>query len=202
MIRIFIESKNRFTPEYKFMATLLKNMGFATDSYEIIPLDGKDTLHLAKNQFLQNTAEGGRNLIVFDADSPENLGGYEQRKTDLESQLKALNITAELFLWPNDKEDGDFETLLESIARKDLHKKFFDCFSDYEACLGKEYQKPNRKGKLHTYVTSMKISNRQRRTIGSGDWLFEDDTLWNLKSPFLIRIKDFFLSHFNDTSQI
>ncbi len=196
MIRIFIESKNRFTPEYKFMATLLKNMGYASDSYEIIPLDGKDTLHLAKNQFLQNTAEGGQNLIVFDADSPENLGGYDQRKADLESQLEALNIKAELFLWPNDNEDGDFETLLESIARRDLHKKFFDCFSDYEACLGNEYQKPNRKGKLHTYITSMKLNNRQRRTIGSGDWLFEDKNLWDIESPSLAEIKMFISSHF------
>ncbi len=180
------------------MATLLANMGYPSDSYEIIPLDGKDTLHLAKNQFLQNTAEGGRNLIVFDADSPENLGGYDIRKADLESQLKALNITAELFLWPNNDEDGDFETLLESIARKELHQKFFDCFSDYEACLGNEYQKPNRKGKLHTYVTSMKLSNRQRRTIGSGDWLFEDPTLWNLESTKLSSIKEFLISHVKD----
>lgn len=196
MIRIYIESKNKSTPEYKFVATLLNNIGVDSDSYEIIPLDGKDTLHLAKNQFLQNTAEGGRNLIVFDADSEENFGGYSRRKQELLSQLNQLNISAELFLWPNDQDDGDFETLLESVARKDLHQKFFDCFNDYEACLGKEYKRPNRKGKLHTYISSMKLSNRQRRTIGSGDWLFEDNTLWNLESPTLSQIKEFFFSHF------
>ena len=124
MIRIFIESRNRTTPEYKFVDTLLKSMGIDPASYEIIPLNGKDTLHLAKNQFLQNTAEGGRNLIVFDADSEENLGGYRRRKDDLVSKLNHLDITAELFLWPDDNEDGDLETLLESIARKDLHSQF------------------------------------------------------------------------------
>ncbi|MDE7418907.1 MAG: hypothetical protein K2N35_01710 [Muribaculaceae bacterium] len=165
-------------------------------TYEIIPLNGKDTLHLAKNQFLQNTAEGGRNLIIFDADSKENLGGYQRRKEDLETQLHDLEIPAKLFLWPNDQDDGDFETLLEGIARKDLHKQFFDCFNDYEACLGREYLKPNKKGKLHTYVSSMKLSNSQRRTIGSGDWLFEDETLWDLESPTLCRIKEFIISQF------
>ena len=196
MIRIFIESKNRSTPEYKFVDTLLKHMGINQASYEIIPLNGKDTLHLAKNQFLQNTAEGGRNIIIFDADSEENLGGFRQRKDDLESKLKKLDITAELFLWPNDNEDGDFETLLESIARKDLHKQFFDCFNDYEACLGRGYLKPNRKGKLHTYISSMKLSNSQRRSIGSGEWLFENDTLWNLEAPSLTPIKEFLTSKF------
>ena len=196
MIRIFIESKNRSTPEYKFVDTLLKHMGINQASYEIITLNGKDTLHLAKNQFLQNTAEGGRNIIIFDADSEENLGGFRRRKDDLESKLKQLDITAELFLWPNDNEDGDFETLLESIARKDLHKQFFDCFNDYEACLGREYIKPNRKGKLHTYISSMKLSNSQRRSIGSGEWLFENDTLWNLEAPSLTPIKEFLTSKF------
>lgn len=196
MIRIFIESKNRSTPEYKFVDTLMRKMSLNPEMYEIIPLNGKDTLHLAKNQFLQNAAEGGRNLIVFDADCEENLGGYQRRKEELEIQLHELEIPAELFLWPNDQDDGDFETLLESIARKDLHKQFFDCFNDYEACLGREYIKPNRKGKLHTYVTSMKLSNRQRRTIGSGDWMFEDETLWDLTSPILCRIKEFLSSSF------
>ena len=199
MIRIFIESRNRTTPEYKFVDTLLKRMGIDPASYEIIPLNGKDTLHLAKNQFLQNTAEGGRNLIAFDADSEENLGGYRRRKDDLVSKLNQLDITAELFLWPDDSEDGDFETLLESIARKDLHSQFFDCFNDYEACLGREYLKPNRKGKLHTYVSSRKLSNNQRRSIGSGEWLFENENLWNLEAPSLTPIKKFLSSNFEES---
>ena len=180
------------------MDTLLKSIGIDDVSYEIIPLNGKDSLHLAKNQFQQNTAEGGKNLIVFDADSDENHGGYKRRKEELESKLQELKITAQLFLWPNDKEDGDFETMLENIAQKDLHQRFFDCFNDYEACLGSEYIRPNRKGKLHTYISSMRLSNRQRRVLGSGEWLFEEESLWNLKSSYLSPIKDFFKFNFID----
>ena len=126
MIRIFIESKNRSTPEYKFVDTLLKHMGINQASYEIIPMNGKDTIHLDKNQLIHNTAQAGRKIIIFDADSEENLGGFRRRKDDLESKLKQLDITAELFLWPNDNEDGDFETFLYSIARIDLHIHFLD----------------------------------------------------------------------------
>ncbi len=72
MIKVFIESKNKSTSEYKFVDTLLRRMSLSPETYEIIPLNGKDTLHLAKNQFLQNTAEGGLNLIIFDADSEED----------------------------------------------------------------------------------------------------------------------------------
>ncbi|MBD5192425.1 MAG: hypothetical protein HDS88_05995 [Bacteroidales bacterium] len=191
MNKIFIESKSKQTPEYNFLLTILKICRLDLQQFEIVPLDGKDTLHLAKNQFIQNTAEGGVNLIIFDADSESNNGGFKKRTHELLTELEELNIKAELFLWPDNCSDGDFETLLESIARKDLHKRFFACFNDYELCLGNEYQSPNRKGKLHTYITAMKLSNSQRRKIGSGQWLFENENLWNLNSTNLDPLKDF-----------
>lgn len=196
MINIFLESKNDSTPEYKFVAYLLQFLGIDPQLYDIIPLNGKDTLHLAKNQFIQNTVNGGTNLIVFDADTEENNGGYEKRKEELIAKLAELNIVANIFLWPDDSHDGDFETMLESLARKDLHSQFFGCFNDYELCLGHQYIRPNRKGKLHTYVTSMKLSNKQRRNIGSGDWLFDNKDLWNMDSDNLLPLKSFLKYHF------
>lgn len=191
MIKIFIESKNSQTPEYNFINTLLNVFDYDILQYEIVPLNGKDTLHLAKNQFIQNTAEGGINLIIFDADNSANGGGYNKRKNELSTKLSELGIIADIYLWPDNHNDGDFETMLESIARKDLHEHFFACYNDYELCLGDKYLCPNRKGKLHTYVTAMKLSNNQRRKIGSGHWLFEDSKLWNLNSPLLDSLKKF-----------
>lgn len=191
MIKIFIESKNNLTPEYNFLITILRVFNFNSQPWEIVPINGKDSLHLAKNQFIQNTMEGGINLIIFDADSDKNGGGYEKRKNDLLAKLTELNIVASIFLWPDNNSDGDFETMLESIARKDLHERFFGCYNDYELCLGDEYLCPNRKGKLHTYVTAMKLTKKQRDKIGSGHWLFEDENLWDLNSPQLNPLKDF-----------
>lgn len=196
MIKIYIESKNNHTPEYNFILNLLGVCGYDSNSYEIVPLNGKDTLHLAKNLFMQNTAEGGLNLIVFDADCENNGGGYSKRRTELLKKLDDLKIEAHLFLWPDNHSDGDFETMLENIARHDLHERFFGCYRDYELCLGDKYQCPNRKGKLHTYVTAMKLSKRQRDKIGSGNWLFENEELWDLNSPILVPFKDFLSSAF------
>lgn len=195
MINVYLESRNSSTPEYVFINTLLRTLDISIEKYNIIPVNGKDSLHLARNQFIQNTIEGGVNLIVFDADYPVNNGGYQRRKDELQKKLSELGIEAELFLFPNDEADGDFESLIENIARKDIHARFFDCFHDYEQCLGKAYIHPNRKGKLHTYITSMPLSNSQRRKLGSGEWLFTDDRYWNLHDPILTPLKTFFQSH-------
>ena len=125
MIKIFIESKNHLTPEYNFLSTILRVFMYNSQPYEIVPLNGKDSLHLAKNQFIQNSAEEGINLIIFDADTEVNGGGYKKRKEELLAELKVLKIDAEIILWPDNGNDGDFETMLESIARKDIHDRFF-----------------------------------------------------------------------------
>ncbi|MBD5182267.1 MAG: hypothetical protein HDS99_00555 [Bacteroidales bacterium] len=191
MIKIFIESKNSQTPEYNFLETILRVFGYNSQPSVIVPLNGKDTLDLARNQFIQNTVEGGTNLIIFDADTAINGGGYNIRRQEIETKLRDLHIQADIFLWPDNCNDGDFETLLESIARKDLHERFFGCFNDYELCLGDEYLCPNRKGKLHTYITSMKLTNKQRNKIGAGHWLFENKDLWDLDSVNLTALKKF-----------
>ncbi len=196
MIKIFIESKNHLTPEYNFLSTILRVFMYNSQPYEIVPLNGKDSLHLARNQFIQNSVEEGINLIIFDADTEVNGGGYKKRKEELLAELKVLKIDAEIFLWPDNGNDGDFETMLESIARKDIHDRFFGCYQDYELCLGNEYLCPNRKGKLHTYITAMKLTKKQRDKIGSGYWLFENDTLWDLNSPKLDPLKAFIASAF------
>ena len=196
MIKIFIESKNSQTPEYNFLETILRVFGYNPQSSVIVPLNGKDTLDLARNQFIQNTVEGGTNLIIFDADTAINGGGYNIRRKEIETKLRDLHIQADIFLWPDNCNDGDFETLLESIARKDLHERFFGCFNDYELCLGDEYLCPNRKGKLHTYITSMKLTNKQRNKIGAGHWLFENKDLWNLDSVNLTALKKFLSKYF------
>ena len=191
MTNIYIESKNLSTPEAVFLTTFLEQLGIYSSSYTIMPLDGKDNLKNARNLFIQNTLEDGLNLIIFDADTSDNLGGYCQRKEYLEGLLNELGIEAEIFLFPNNADDGDFETLLEGTARRDSFRRFFDCFKDYELCLGDEYIHPNRKGKLHTYITSMKLSNSQRKKIGSGSWLFDEEKYWNLHADVLSPLADF-----------
>lgn len=193
--RIYIEAGSKNTPEHVFVMTVLRRMGFASGShFEIINVGGKDNLPNLINKLTETELVGGRNIIVFDADSPENRGGYDVRKAEIEAFLTDNGIHARLFLFPDNGSDGDFETLLERIARVENHELFFGCFSDYELCVSRGYLTPNRKGKLHTYVTAQPwLNKKQRDAIGKGEWLFEDSRLWNLDSAELQPLKDFFL---------
>ena len=191
MIHLFLETKHQKTSEYVFMDTLLKKLELSQD-VKIETINGKDNLANAKNTFFTNTLEGGINLIVFDADTPLNGGGFEGRKKELMDKLKELDIAAEIFLFPNNQDDGCFEDLLLNIALNDKYKSFFDCFGDYEKCLGDDYEHPNLKGKVYTYISSMKsLTNSQRKDLGQGRWLFDNPDYWNLESEYLTPLKDF-----------
>lgn len=196
MIDIFLETGKKTTPEYRFVDDFVgKFLGVDPLEYKIECVDGKDNLQRAVNKFLDNTISGIRNLVVFDADSSTNGGGFGRRKLELLAKMKELNITADLFLFPNNHDDGMFEDLLMHIARKENHRRFFDCFSDYESCLGDDYIHPNLKGKISTYISSMKsLPNKVRRNLGGGDWQFTNKEYWNLDAEYLLPLKEFILN--------
>ena len=199
MTKIFLETGKASTPEYVFVRTLLDYLQVDRNCYKIECVNGKDNLPNVAPVLLANTNEGGRNLIIFDADSDEIGGGYDNRLEEMMLILKQSQMQAELFLFPNNCDDGMFENLLERIMRTDLHKQFIDCFSDYEACLGSQYVSPNLKGKLHTYISSMKnLTGGQRKKLGQGEWLFDREEFWDLKSPYLQPLVDFLKGNMQD----
>lgn len=196
MIKIFLETGSKTTSEYVFIKTLIKHLGVEDKVSEIVQVNGKDNLKNSSNAFLTNTLEGGVNLVIFDADSPDNNGGFDVRKEELKRQFDLMSIQADLFLFPDNANDGDFETLLEKIARKDINQRFFDCFGDYEKCLGNDYQSPDLKGKMFTYISAQKsLSKRERSNLGKGEWLFDNNEYWDLGSPFVEPLKQFIIDH-------
>lgn len=190
--RIFIETSRHTTSEYVFIDTLLKAMGKSQSSYEIQCVGGKDNLRNLENKFLENTLEGGCNIIIFDADSPETGSGFEaSRERILHTFSSGIKIDG-LFLFPDNHSDGIFENLLVALAQKKAHARFFDCFSDYEKCLGEDYVSPDIKGKLHTYMSAQKaLTKKQHDLLGSGQWLFDDTRFWNLDSEAIQPLKRF-----------
>jgi len=196
MVNIYLEAKNDKTPESCFMKALIKQhfpQAIADQDFKIIYVDGKDNLPNVVPQFLTNTADGGSNLVIFDADTPENGGGFALRRQDLLNKRNLLNINFDLFLYPANGDDGDVEVLMERIAQKDKHARFFSCFQKYEECISHDkdasgkprYKTPNRKGKLHTYISAMPLNNKQFRNLGSGQWLFDNPEYWDLNSNAL-----------------
>lgn len=209
MVKIFIEGKSKRVPESDFLRTILSRIGIADDRYELVHTDGYTNLlssRITTNIELMraNTDIGGKNLVIFDADSAAaNGGGFAVRRDALVQQRDALGLAFELFLCPNNHDDGNVEVLMESIARKDLYPDFFDCFSKYEHCMSQRkddkgepyYSIPNRKGKLHTYFNALPISNTKKKSFGSGSWRWDDADIWNLDAESLNPIKEFLLQN-------
>lgn len=204
MVKIFIEGKGKNVPESDFLLAILNHIGIAPERYECVHVGGYTNLMDSKEMpfrgILQaNSDSGGKNLVIFDADSRNNGGGFAVRCSELVRQRDALGLDFELFLWPDNRNDGDVEVLMESIARTDLYPEFFCCFSKYERCMLQRknakgepfYSTPNRKGKLHTYFNALPISKNKKRKFGSGQWCWSDPEIWNLDSEALNPIKEF-----------
>ena len=175
--------------------TLIENLGYNISSNKVEFVNGYKNLVNVIPTIKARCAEGGKVVIIFDADSLGNNGGYETRKKDIEEVLGENNAQAELFLFPNNEEDGDFETLLEHLIQKEKHTQMLDCYADYETCLGNDYVHPNLKGKIFTYISAMKMSSSKRRKLGNGEWMFDNAEYWSLESDYLKPLKAFLQQH-------
>jgi len=189
MNTIFIEAEKKETAEHYFL-TVLMDKYFPKVEYELIHMRGVANLFNEVNMNLlrSKTAENTKCLAILDADTLEKGWGYVKRKRDILENQHLQGVTFPFFLYPDDSNDGDVEHLMESLARKDLHPTFFNCFRKYEMCIGGDvdahgqprYNTPDLKGKLHTYMSAQKLSNAQRKRLGHGDWLFDDLNYWDL----------------------
>ena len=189
---VYIEAKDDHQPEYNFLKVYAEHVGM--HDIVFVPVNGKDNLPKQEIQLKQNLLENNHVAVLFDADEQENKGGFSQRLSTIQSQLEQMQVTAPVFLWPNNQDDGDFEMMLEHIVRADIHEVFFDCFRDYESCVALNYKTPNRKGKFHAFVTAQKgLSKSKRDKIGHGNWLFDDSSMWNLDTPYLAPLKAFLM---------
>lgn len=203
MVKIFIEGESKKVPESAFLHAILDNMGISEENYEFMHTGGYTNLlndSLTNIEMMRaNTDAGGKNIVVFDADSEANNGGFTKRQEELLRGRDELGLDFDLFLWPDNQSDGDVEVLMECIARKDLYPEFFDCFGKFEHCISQRkkdggasfYTIPNRKGKLHTYFNSLPISNTKKKKFGSGEWRWSDPEIWDLNSESLVPLKEF-----------
>lgn len=200
MNRIFIEAQNKTTPECNFLKAIIA-LFFPDKEVSFICIGGVGNLfnEVNLNQMAQAQMLGEQVIVLVDADTVDKGFGFEKRKADIENGMRANKMEFPYFVYPNNQEDGDVETLMASAARRDLHSVFFDCFEDYEKCVSGVkndcglplYNIPNLKGKLHTYMNAQKLSNKLRRKLGAGDRLFHDTNYWDLNVPALQPLKNF-----------
>ncbi len=116
-------------------------------NFKVKDVKGKDNL----SKRLLEIEKYDKTLIIFDADKD-----YESNKKEiLKVVLKTKQTISEeqIFLFPNNQDDGDLETLLLEIAK---HDEFLKCFEGYLECIkSKEHYKPIkkiRKNMLYAYL--------------------------------------------------
>src|SRR3989339_70754 len=198
MVHIFIEDKVD-TKVGNFIKVYLKNINLPVP--QIDSTNGYTNLHLVRIKFKENTDQGIKNIIIFDADDKLNKGSYSKRKQYLESKQKELDVNFECFLFPNNADDGDFELLLEKIINP-KHKILLNCFESYEKCISQRknskgiciYNSLDRKSKMYSYINAFPKSNKiEERMKNKYDWFFDNPEFWDLDHQYLNNFKKFLL---------
>lgn len=190
---IYIEANDEKVPEYNFLKLYIEHLGLGM---KVQPIAGKDNLDFLSAKLHADVFSGNKPVILFDADELRNGGGYAARMAHITQFLANEGLGGvPVFLWPNNHDDGDFETMLENIVQKQLHPVFFDCFEDYEHCVAGKYTVPNRKSKLHTFINAQPgLSNSQKKKLGHGNWLFNDKNYWDWDAAYLQPLRDFLIN--------
>lgn len=200
MNKIFIEAESEKTSECNFLKSLLSKYLPSKDVC-FVCMAGVDNLFTEPilNQIRQASVEGDNVVVILDSDTQEKGYGFKVRLKDICDKKLSNKVDFHLFLYPDNASDGDVEVLMEKMAKKDFHQKWWDCFSDYETCIAgikdefghPQYVLPNRKARLHTYISSQRLSNSKRKHLGTGNWLFDDTNYWDLNHSAVMPLVDF-----------
>jgi hypothetical protein len=136
-------------------------------------------------------------LLIYDADTNDNNGGYDKRKKEINKRY-ALPLD-EIFLFPNNKDDGALEDLLEKIILQ-TNKPIFDCWDKFEDCLqeqasekiGKGLTVPAKKSKIYVYLESLSgKTETEKELIKDANRNFRNEKHWNLNSNYLEPLRTF-----------
>lgn len=148
----------------------------------------------------QHKEAGDDVLVIFDADSPDNNGGFAVRKKQIEDYKLALD---DIFLFPNNKDDGELETLLENIINE-RNKPVFECWDKYEFCLkecastkiGKTLTIPAKKSKIYGYLEALLgHTKREKELVKDPNRNYREVEHWNLDADYLKPLKSFIQKH-------
>nr|WP_129066039.1 DUF3226 domain-containing protein [Helicobacter pylori] len=189
-ILIYTEGKS----DRNFLGRYLNFLKYK-DHFDIFDIEGKDKLisgeFLEKiDKILKNKHQTYKQVrIIFDADkkeSQESDAGFDNKLKHICEKFKEKGIDfprEQIFLFPNNQDDGDLEDLLLGITK---HKEFINCFESYLDCIKKkEHYKPIkniRKNMLYAYLEAFGLEKFFQYT-----W---DTEKKNIKKKLIIDDKD------------
>ena len=199
---IFIETSNPKTPEYVFVDMLCKKY-IGQGKYRIVCVGGytnlkprsntktstSNEIKILEKEFKTAFDECSKFIILFDADKD-----FAKRKILIDTWVKEhqqiIQKEYDIFLFPDNRSNGNFETLLKGIVN-DKHRKIFCCLDAMQNCLKKEgygNYHPDLKQKIYVYLTCL-VDKEYK--IKSNDYLFKHKEYWNLNHPDLQELEKF-----------
>jgi hypothetical protein len=150
-------------------------------------LDNGNTFKLIKSEI--NKEDYNNIILILDAD--EN---FDNSETLAQKYLTDLNMT-NFYLFPNNEEIGDLETILENIQ---VDKNIANCWSKFETCInesGEGYTIPAKKSKIHTYLEVLNPNtNKGKDNCKERNRNYKDIAIWtlsDLKNPYILKLKTF-----------
>ena len=184
--KIFTESKSdvKFLKDYveQVIKINLTNDNFDTlGSWSGYKEGGK-----LKQSFIENNNNENISILILDADT-----NFENRRNEVLTDFKAFGNPIELFLFPNNKNNGELETLLAEIA---VDRKLIGCFEGYEKCI-EGYEAPVTKSKIFAYLDALlphiNKDNNKKDLIQEANRNYRNAAHWNLSHDYLNPLKDF-----------
>jgi hypothetical protein len=163
-------------------------------------LNGWADIENMKTAIAQYKDEGNDVLVIFDADTSKNNGGFAVRKQQISSYGLSLDG---IFLFPNNKDDAELETLLENIINE-KNKSIFDCWDKYELCLqeyaskktGKTLTTPAKKSKIYAYLSALLDGSKKQQSLAKDpNRNYSEAEHWNLDAEYLWPLKEFLLKY-------
>lgn len=183
MITIFVEGSS----DKDFLELYIKHLKNNGDirneiNYKIEQVGRKDKLFEYKNKIKKMN---GKYIIIFDADLD-----YNNSINNIKTQFGISNDD-NIFLFPNNKDIGNLETLLEKTAK---YKDVLNCFDSYENCInGLKKTNPNintpaKKSKVYAYMHAFGFKNTIQKIEK-----FDLTPYINFDDPYLNDLKNFLI---------
>jgi len=195
-----------FRDYFKFLYIDLKvveeektTLTLKSKTLEIVILEsgGLTKLKFLKIKIQDDIKDKYKVFVIQDADNEDkDYGGVKSRKQYLYDEKINLGIDFESFLFPNDSDDGDLETLLLQIVQEDKYKQFENCHTGYIDCLEKFLKKKTikdfrkEKNYIYTYLSLYEghhVAKERDRIYG--------EIYWDFSSNALLPLKKFFETH-------
>lgn len=171
--------------------------GIMVDDKNILSLDGWTKLKGTtwQQRMKTNTANDVQNIVIIDADKD-----IDARRKDILDWKQKNSLEFELFLLPNDKDQGALEDLLERIINPN-NQPIFDCWEGYEKELVKlnipgrtppPLTTPAKKTKIYGYLEALLgETKREKELIKEVNRNYKDSRHWKLDSEYLEPLKEF-----------